>query len=201
MATSAQRSSRKTSARKPTRRIEVGVIAAAGKGTRAYPRTSFIPKPLFQFEKETILQRNVALQFEVLGVKKLFIIVGHLQEQVILEIERIRKLYPDREIEIAQWTKQGLAADVNSLRERIQGDFVLILGDEFYYQTNHRILKTEWQKQKKADALIAVLPSPLISEIRKNYSVLLRGTRVQKLVEKPQTPPNDLLGLGTYVFT
>ncbi|MGQ2870709.1 sugar phosphate nucleotidyltransferase, partial [Leptospira santarosai] len=37
------------------------MIAAAGKGTRAYPRTTYIPKPLFEFQGKTILERNVEL--------------------------------------------------------------------------------------------------------------------------------------------
>ncbi len=187
---------------KPKKRgIQVGVIAAAGKGTRAYPRTSFMPKPLFPFENQSILERNVELMFQTLGVKKLYVIVGHLQELVLAEVDRIRAKYPDREIETAQWTQKGLGADVASLRGRFDGDFALILGDEFYYQTNHEQLAKMWKSKPRADSLIAVLPSLFISHIRKNYSVLLKGTRVVDLVEKPQDPPNNLLGLGSYVFS
>lgn len=186
---------------KSKRKIEVGVIAAAGKGTRAYPRTSFIPKPLFTFENQSILERNVELMFRMVGVKKLFIIVGHLQELVLAEVDRIRLKYPDREIETAQWTKKGLGADVASLRGRFTGDFALVLGDEFYYNTNHETLARLWKSKPKADSLIAVLPSLFVSNIRKNYSVVLKGTRVVDLVEKPKDPPNNLLGLGSYVFS
>ena len=41
--------------------IKIGVIAAAGKGTRAYPRTTFIPKPLFQIDGKSILAHNIDL--------------------------------------------------------------------------------------------------------------------------------------------
>lgn len=183
------------------RKIRVGVIAAAGKGTRAYPRTSYIPKPLFLFNGKTLLERNVEIQFKVMSVSVLYIIVGHLQEQVLSEVERIQKKYPRKTILTTQWTQQGLAADVASLKDRIKEDFCLLLGDEFYYNTNHDSIKKMWATKKKSDALIAVLPSPLVSEIRKNYSVVLNQTRVQKLIEKPSNPPNNLLGLGTYVFS
>ncbi len=183
------------------RQIRTGVIAAAGKGTRAYPRTSFIPKPLFEFEHVTLLERNVEIQFKKIGVKRVIVLVGHLQEHVIAEVDRIRRKFPGLEIETAQWTKQGLGADVASLRDRIDGDFSLILGDEFYYDTNHDLLKKLWAGKPKSDCLIAVLPSLFVSDIRKNYSVELKGTRVVDLVEKPQDPPNNLLGLGSYVFS
>ncbi|MCB1174510.1 MAG: glycosyltransferase [Leptospiraceae bacterium] len=183
------------------RKINVGVIAAAGKGTRAWPRTSWIPKPLFTFENRSLLARNVALQFEKIGVDRLYILIGHLQEQVLEEVNLIRHQYPGKHIETAQWTGKGLAADVASLQPLIQEDFCLILGDEFYHQTNHDILPRMWQKRKAATAMIALLPSPLKSEIRKNYSVVARNNRVAELVEKPENPPNNLLGLGSYVFS
>ncbi len=185
----------------PRRIVEYGVIAAAGKGTRAVPRTSYIPKPLFLFENQTLLERNVYIQLVTLKVKELYIIVGHLKEQVIEEIERLRKKYPKSRIHTANWTGRGLASDVASLRGRIDGDFSLILGDEFYIGTNHQELLRIWGRQKKGEALIAIQRSDLMSEIRKNYSVELAGTRVKNLVEKPEDPPNHLLGLGTYIFS
>ncbi len=78
--------------------IEIGVIAAAGKGTRAYPRTTYIPKPLFEFQGKTILERNVELMQSTFRVKKIYIIVGHLKEMVLSEIEKIRKNHRDVEI-------------------------------------------------------------------------------------------------------
>ncbi len=181
--------------------LKVGVIAAAGKGTRAYPRTSFIPKPLFPFEGKTILEKNVEIQFHTLGVDTLYIIVGHLKEMVLEEVERIRDKFPGKTIIPTLWTGKGLASDIASLRDRIQEDFSVILGDEFYYKTDHAAVLKTWEKSRKRKALIAVLPTGLLSDIRKNYSVELKGERVLRLIEKPQNPPNELLGLGTYVFT
>jgi len=181
--------------------IKVGVIAAAGKGTRAYPRTSFIPKPLFTFSGKTLLERNVELQVRAFKVKKLYILVGHLKEAVIEEVERIRKKFPALQIETSPWTGKGLAADVASLRDRIDGDFSLVLGDEFYYNTNHSVIPQRWTKKKGAKAMIACLRTDFMSEIRKNYSVELKGDRVVRLYEKPELPPNSILGLGTYLFS
>lgn len=185
----------------PRRVLKYGVIAAAGKGTRAYPRTSYVPKPLFTFENQTLLERNVYIQLKILKVPELYIIVGHLKEQVLSEVERIRREYPRTKIHTAEWTGKGLASDIAALRDRIDGDFSVILGDEFYIGMNHEELLRIWDRERKADALIAILKSDLLSEIRKNYSVELEGTRVVNLVEKPENPPNDLLGLGTYIFS
>ncbi len=183
------------------RSVKVGVIAAAGKGTRAYPRTSFIPKPLFKIENTTILERNVDIQFNQFGVDRLYIIVGHLKEMVLDEIERIKKKFPQYDIIPALWTGKGLAADIASLRDQIQEDFAVILGDELYFNTDHKKLVSFWKKKKNGQALIATLQSGLISDIRKNYSVEINKDRVLNLIEKPQDPPNRTLGLGTYIFS
>ena len=184
----------------PGSQVRIGVIAAAGKGTRAYPRTSFVPKPLFRFDGQTLLERNAEMLFKSFGVRKLFVLVGHLREQVVEEVDRIRSRHKDREIEPALWTQRGLASDVASLRSEIREDFVLVLGDEFYHETNTNKLSDAWRSRRNSEALIAVWRSDLVSYIRKNYSVELRGQKVERLIEKPQNPPNDLVGLGTYVF-
>ncbi|TGN14693.1 glycosyltransferase family 2 protein [Leptospira ilyithenensis] len=183
------------------KKIRIGVIAAAGKGTRAYPRTSFIPKPLFDIEGKTILHRNVELLYKTFGVEKVYILVGHLKEQVLAEIEHIRLSIPKVCIESKHWTEKGLASDVASLSDEIAEPFLTILGDEFYYKTDHENFLKTIKLYPKLAASIGIVKTSLLSRIRKNYSVELGGDRILNLVEKPEDPPNELLGLGTYLFT
>lgn len=181
--------------------IEIGVIAAAGKGTRAYPRTTYIPKPLFEFQGKTILERNVELMQSTFRVKKIYIIVGHLKEMVLSEIEKIRKNHRDVEIIPSPWTTKGLASDIASLEPQIHSPFITILGDEFYFYPDHKKFIQTLRKHPKLIASIGVQKTSLLSRIRKNYSVELQGDRILELVEKPSDPPNNLLGLGSYLFT
>ncbi|MDX1961129.1 MAG: sugar phosphate nucleotidyltransferase [Leptospiraceae bacterium] len=183
-------------------KIRVGVIAAAGKGTRAYPRTSFIPKPLFQIENKSVLSHNVNLLHNKLKVDIIYILVGHLKEQVIAEIEQLKYKYPKVKLEAHEWTTKGLASDVASLESKINEPFLTILGDEFYYKTNHEAFLETYSKYKDLVASIGVLKTSILSRIRKNYSVELEGNdRIKNLVEKPDDPPNQYLGLGSYLFT
>jgi len=182
-------------------KVKYGVIAAAGKGTRAYPRTTYIPKPLFRIENKTILAYNLELLVKKLQVEKIYVIVGHLKEQIISEVENFKYEGYKVSIETSLWTTKGLAADIASLESKIDSPFFTILGDEFYYKTNHEKLLDTFQKHPELCCAIGVLYTPLLSRIRKNYSVELEGDRVLNLVEKPEDPPNHLLGLGTYLFT
>ena len=183
------------------KKIRIGVIAAAGKGTRAYPRTNFIPKPLFKVENKSILLRNVELLHQKLKVEKIFILVGHLKEQMLQEIEAIKYSEPKIVIEAVEWTTKGLASDVASLESKISEPFILILGDEYYYKTNHEEFLNTYKQNKNIIASIGILRTSVKSRIRKNYSVELDGKRIKNLVEKPNNPPNEWLGLGSYLFT
>lgn len=182
-------------------RVRIGVIAAAGKGTRAYPRTNFIPKPLFKIENKSILCRNIELLQDKFNIQKVYILVGHLKEQVIEEVESLKYKFPKLVLETSEWTTKGLASDIASLESKIKEPFVLILGDEYYYKTNHEKLLQTFKLNKKLTASIALLRTSIKSKIRKNYSVELDGKKIKALIEKPEDPPNDLLGLGSYLFT
>ncbi|TGN19618.1 nucleotidyltransferase family protein [Leptospira idonii] len=183
------------------KKIRIGVIAAAGKGTRAYPRTSFIPKPLFVIEGKSILHRNVELLYKTFGVEKVYILVGHLKEQILEEIAVIRQALPKIVIEPAHWTEKGLASDIASLEKFINEPFLTILGDEFYYKTDHELFLKTLKTHPKLCASIGIVKTSLLSRIRKNYSVELKEDKILNLVEKPEDPPNELLGLGSYLFT
>lgn len=183
-------------------KVRYGVIAAAGKGTRAYPRTTFIPKPLFEIDGKTILQRNLELLSKTLKVEKIFILVGHLREQVVAEVDRLEKEKRIKaSLETVPWTEKGLASDVASLEQRILAPFFLILGDEFYFYTNHEAFFKTIQTYPKLSASIGIQKTNLLSRIRKNYSVEVEKDKIIELVEKPDDPPNQLLGLGSYFFT
>ncbi|MCP5494845.1 MAG: glycosyltransferase [Leptospiraceae bacterium] len=181
--------------------VNIGVIAAAGKGTRAYPKTTFIPKPLFKIENKSILSHNIDLLSKTLKVQKIYVIVGHLKEQIIQEVETIKNRGLDISIETVPWTTKGLAADIASLEPKINEHFFTILGDEFYYKTDHEVFLKTFQKYPDLECAIGIVKTPLISRIRKNYSVELQDELVLNLVEKPIDPPNMLLGLGSYLLS
>ena len=68
-----------------------GVLLAAGKGLRAYPSTKFIPKPLLKVSGETLLSYNLKILINTFKVKEIFIVVGHLDKQVIEYIKNKSK--------------------------------------------------------------------------------------------------------------
>lgn len=182
--------------------IKVAVIPAAGKGTRAYPRTTFIPKPLLQVEEASLLVHNIQLLYKKFGVQKVYVIVGHLKEQIIEELETLKATNPGFEVIAVSWTTKGLAADIASLENEIQDPFMVTLGDEFYQATNHEKFLTVLDAHPDLIASVGVIQNAPQTQIKKNYSVELSGDNlVTELIEKPISPKNNLLGVGSYLCT
>ena len=61
----------------------IGVILAAGKGVRAYPATRFIPKALLDIGGKSLIERNIEIMRDQLGIRKILIVIGHLGNQII----------------------------------------------------------------------------------------------------------------------
>ena len=61
----------------------VGLIPAAGRGLRGYPASTIAPKPLFEITGKSILQRNIEIMRDKLGVEEIYIIVGYLRGMII----------------------------------------------------------------------------------------------------------------------
>lgn len=179
--------------------FEVGVIPVAGAGLRLYPYTQHTPKTLLEVGNKSLLQRNIAILRDQLGVKTVYIIIGHHGDQ-------IRAAFGDGstlgvQIEYVECTDitAGLARGLLLLRDRIHSNFPVILGDELYLGSNHRQLTVFADQQ--IDAVCGIKITGDTTLIRKNYAVTVDGDRITSLVEKPDVVTTHFLGCGTYVFS
>ncbi len=177
-----------------------GVIAAAGRGTRAYPHTRVIPKAMLDVGGEPVMHYTIAILRDQLRITDIVIVIGahggpiqrHFGDGAGFGV-RITYVRNER-------LDLGLTHSVLLAREHISGShFVLMLSDELYWNSNHRDLPAT--DLESAAATIVVRGHSTDREIRKNFSVELYGERVRKLVEKPLSGSNGLLGCGTYVFS
>ncbi len=179
--------------------IKVGLIPAAGKGIRAYPTTKRIPKVMLDISGKPVLQRNIELMRESLGIRDIIVIYGHLGEQ-------IREFFGDgsafgvkiRYIECPQ-IDEGVARGMCLARDIIKEPFVTILGDEVYVNSNHNELQA--LTDGKFDVICAIQQTSNPFLISRNYSVELTDGLITSLEEKPKRVKNEYLGCGTYVFT
>lgn len=180
-------------------RALVGVIPAAGRGTRAYPYTRLIPKAMLDVGGNPVLHYTLTLMRDELGIRDVVIVVG-LHGNCIREHFGDGSSYSLR-IQYVQNDRLdlGLAYSVLLAREHIRGShFVVMLSDELYSGSNHGEL-LECGYQDCAATLVAREHSTN-KEIRKNFGLEVEGPLVKKVVEKPSISSSGMLGCGTYIF-
>ena len=179
--------------------FEVGLIPAAGEGIRAYPSTSMTSKTLFEVGERSLLQRNIELMRDKLGLQKIYIIVGHFASLIKDKLGNGANLGIDIEYIQCRDISAGLAMGIYLAKDIIKSDFVVILGDELYLNSNHEDLLSF--SDADFNAVCGVKVTGNIALIKKNYSVQIESDSIVSLIEKPVLVENNFMGCGTYLFT
>ncbi|MBC7498121.1 NTP transferase domain-containing protein [Candidatus Gracilibacteria bacterium] len=116
------------------------VIMAAGEGSRMRPLTDTTPKPLLQICGKTIIEHNIEVIIEYFD--EIFMIVKYKSE---FFREYFGEEYKGKKIHYIEQSEQsGTGAAILSLEGHIEGEFVVISGDDLYESTD--IVKLIQQK-------------------------------------------------------
>ena len=106
--------------------IENALILAAGKGTRMWPLTENIPKPLLPICGLPIIERQIQ-ELKKVGVKKLYILIGYQMKELS---DYLGKTKLGIQIQyIVQEEQKGTGHAVNQAKNIIKGNFYCINGD------------------------------------------------------------------------
>jgi dTDP-glucose pyrophosphorylase len=176
----------------------VGVILAAGRGTRIKPLNLSYPKPLLPVCNKPIMQYQVE-EMRAIGVTDLVVVVGHLKDEITSYFGDGSRLgVKIRYVEQKQML--GIAHAVAQLESVIDSPFILFLGDIFSVQKDlPGMAEMFWAR--KAGAVLAVKHEPNPEFIRRNFAVILHASgTVTRVIEKPRYLTNNLKGCGVYVF-
>lgn len=171
-----------------------GVILAAGKGSRLFPVTLHIPKPLLPIANTPTLCYGLERLREI-GVSEVCIIVGDNRTS-------IESAFGDggevgmRIAYATQTEPKGLAHAVSFAEEFVGGDpFVLYLGDAVYSDSLN-VLRAQFEESGCENLnMVQHVDDP------SRFGVaVLEGDRILKLVEKPKTPMSNFAMAGVYFF-
>ncbi len=178
----------------------VAVIPAAGRGTRAYPYTRVVPKAMLDVCGQPVMHYTLTILRDQLGIRDFVIVLGGHGDLIRRHFGsgesyavRIRYVQNDR-------VDLGLSYSVLMAREYVPGaHFVVMLSDELYWRSNHcELLSSAYRDYA---ATIVTRANSTNKEIRKNFAIELRENSISRLIEKPASSENGLLGCGTYVFS
>ncbi len=177
-----------------------GVILAAGRGTRMKPLTDIIPKCMLPVANIPILEWNIYLLRDNLGIKNILIVVSYLKEQIINYFGNGTKFGVKITYEVQDIEKSYGLGSALKLAQRFVGkdEFVLLLGDNLYKGPYVNIL--EYHKKLEADATIHIeeVDNP------SRYGVVVMDQndplKILELIEKPENPPSNKVITGFYVL-
>lgn len=171
-----------------------GVILAAGKGTRLYPITRHIAKPLLPIAGRITLDYAFE-QLKAMGCHEVCVVVGE-NESAMREALGDGSEYGVSLSYVRQTDPKGLAHAVGFAKEFVGGDdFVLYLGDAIY----DRSLKP-FADQFKSSGCANLNLVKWVDDPRRFGVANLEGDRIKKLVEKPQDPESNYAMAGMYIF-
>jgi dTDP-glucose pyrophosphorylase len=150
----------------------------------------FIGRPLIANSLDNAVQA---------GAGEIIIVVGYRAEDIInhvgIQHEKIRVKY------VIQREQKGLVHAIECAEDMINGaDFMTFLGDEILVRPMHEPMVNSFYSSK-AFVTCGVTRASNTNEIKKTYAIIQdEASKVFRLIEKPRTPLNDIMGTGNCIF-
>lgn len=171
-----------------------GVILAAGKGSRLYPVTHHIAKPILPIANRP----TIYYAFDVLkgmGIRDICVVVGENEA----ELKGFLGHGANQGVELSyarQSEPKGLAHAVGFAKDFVGDDsFCLYLGDAIYDREFSAVARRFVESGCANLNLVKPVEDP-----RRFGVANVEGDRIVKLVEKPQHPESNLAMAGMYFF-
>ncbi len=176
----------------------VGVILAAGRGTRIYPFSENLPKPILPVGNRPLIEYQL-LMMRSWGITEVLIVIGHFGFAIVDALGHGER-YGVTIRYVEQSATLGMAHALGKLEPYIDSPVVLFLGDIYFVLDDMEAVLTEVTSGAANAALISKLePDPAM--IRRNFAIFSdESGRVSQVIEKPRHVRSNVKGCGLYVF-
>jgi NDP-sugar pyrophosphorylase family protein len=171
------------------------VILAGGKGTRLYPITKEIPKPLLPINKKPIINYLVDL-FLKTGIEDIAVLINKSFEEDFYWWKK--RYYPDKKIKILEENEPlGTFGGLFHLKKWIGEDnFFLSNGDEIKQLNLEKMISFHDEMNALATLGLVKVQDP------QNYGVVVcENDLVLNFLEKPKLPPCNFVSAGLYLLS
>jgi len=173
-----------------------GVILAGGKGTRLYPITREIPKPLLKVQGKPIINYLVDFFLRSGIIRDITVLIAKDFED---DFEWWKKrYYPKENILFLKESKPlGTFGGLYYLKDWIGGsDFFLTNGDELKELDLQEMVRFHQNVSSIATIALVKVPNP------QDYGVVLcKSSHVSEFLEKPKNPPTSYISSGLYLLS
>jgi len=163
----------------------VGLIPAAGSGTRLYPFARAVPKELYPIAGKPAIEHCVENLREG-GIRKIYVLVGH-QKGALMDYLGDGSDFGVKVAYLYQYRRLGLGHAVLQAKEWIRSTFVTLLGDSFIEPKCEirNLLNLHLRERPLATVLLFQVQDPSsygVARFRRKGNLMV----VEKLVEKPK---------------
>lgn len=171
------------------------VILAGGRGTRLYPVTKEIPKPLLPVKKRPIINYLVDL-FYSQGVKEIAVLINKDFREDFEWWEK--RYYPENKIKLVEEKEPlGTFGGLYFLKDWIgKSSFFLTNGDEL--KSIDLVKMSEFHQSIRTSATIALVE---VSDPQHYGVVVSEKGKIRKFLEKPKNPPSNYINSGLYLLS
>ncbi len=176
----------------------IGVILAAGKGSRMYPLSDKYSKCTMPICNKPLLDYQIGMMKEA-GITDIVIVVGHNGFEIVRVIgngkrQGVNITYVNQE------ERLGIAHAVGALEPVINTPFLLFLGDIYFDCSTLTPMINEFEDEN-VNAVLATKTETDREAIKRNFAVILNpDNTVRRVIEKPRHIINDMKGCGLYLF-
>lgn len=176
----------------------MGVILAAGKGTRMRPFSEHWPKPILPVIDKPLMAYQLAMM-AALGVRDVVVVIGHLGHEVVRALGD-GSAYGVSIRYVEQEEMLGIAHAVSRLEPHVDRPFFLFLGDIFFVTEDLGGMVARF-RNRGLGGVLACKRERNLEAIKRNFVVMadVDGV-VHRVIEKPRHPRTDLKGCGIYLF-
>jgi len=171
------------------------IILAAGKGTRLYPVTLTMPKPLVPVANKALIKYAIETLTHM-GASEIGLVVPSLESPIRQALGDGLSTVGVSLTYIEQADPRGLAHAVK-VAQPFLGDepFLMYLGDNIFQDSMETLTARFEETGAGAAVALTEVPDPTRFGIAE-----LEGDRIKRLIEKPKDPPSNLAIAGVYVF-
>lgn len=170
------------------------VVPAAGQGTRLRPLTADRPKGLVEIGGKPLLEHVFETAIEA-GAAELVVVIGKGGIDIQSRFGECFGSVPVTYVH--QPEPRGLGDAVLRTRPVIDGTFTVLNGDNVFGGSIEAAI--ERSSDPKVDGVLLVESAP--PKIAKETGVVtISGDTIKNIVEKPDSPPSQLVTTGCYVL-
>ena len=171
------------------------VILAGGKGTRLYPITKEIPKPLLPVKRKPIINYLIDL-FCKAGIKDIAILISKNHREDFNWWKA--RYYPNLNIKFAEESKPlGTFGGLYFLKDW--------LGNKPFFMTNGDEIKeinlSKMAEFHQSQNVLVTISSVYVSDPQNYGVVVCENNIVKEFLEKPKNPPSNYINSGLYLFS